>query len=42
MSEKQIRMVIDKKDIILADERLDITNDIMKLLNAKIKSVKLD
>ena len=42
MSEKQIRMVIDKKDLILADERLDITNDIMKLLNAKIKSVKLD
>ena len=42
MSEKQIRMVIDKKNLILADERLDITNDIMKLLNAKIKSVKLD
>ena len=42
MSEKQIRMVIDKKNLILADERLDITSDIMKLLNAKIKSVKLD
>ena len=42
MAEKQIRMVIDKKNLILADERLDITSDIMKLLNAKIKSVKLD
>ena len=42
MQEKQIRMVIDKKNLILADERLNITSDIMKLLNAKIKSVKLD
>ncbi len=42
MNEKQIRMVINKKNIILADEKLDITNDIMKLVNAKIKSVKLD
>ena len=35
-------MVINKKNIILADEKLNITNDIMKLVNAKIKSVKLD
>ena len=42
MQEKQIRMVINKKNIILADEKLNITNDIMKLVNAKIKSVKLD
>ena len=42
MQEKQIRMVIDKKNLILADDKLNITSDIMKLLNAKIKSVKLD
>ena len=42
MQKKQIRMVINKKDLILADEKLDITNDIMKLLNEKIKSIKLD
>ena len=42
MQEKQIRMVLNKKDLILADEKLNITNDIMKLVNAKIKSVKLD
>ena len=42
MQEKQIRMVLNKKDLILADERLDITNDVMALLNKKIKSVKLD
>ncbi len=42
MQEKQIRMVVNKKDLILADEKLSITNDIMKLLNSKVKSVKLD
>jgi Skp family chaperone for outer membrane proteins len=34
--------VIEKKNLILADDRLNITSDIMKLLNSKIKSVKLD
>ena len=42
MQEKKIRLVIDKKNIILSDEKLDITNDIMKALNAKIKSIKLN
>ena len=42
MQEKQIRMVLNKKDLILADEKLNITNDIMKLVNTKIKSVKFD
>ncbi len=42
MQEKQIRMVLNKKDLILADNKLDITKDIMALLNEKIKSVKLD
>ena len=30
MKEKKIRMVIDKKSLLLADENLDITKDIMK------------
>ena len=42
MQEKQIRMVLNKKDLIQADNKLDITKDIMVLLNEKIKSVKLD
>lgn len=42
MQEKNIRMVLNKKNLIVADEKLDITNDILNLLNAKIKSVKLD
>ena len=42
MVEKNIRMVLDKKGIILSDEKLDITNDIITKLNAKIKTLKLD
>ena len=42
MQEKKIRLVVDKKNIILADEKLDITQDIMKALNAKLKSIKLN
>ncbi len=42
MNEKRIRMVMDKKNILLADETLDITKDIMSLLNAKLKSINLN
>ena len=42
MQEKKIRYVMDKKSLILADESLDITQDIIKKLNDKIKSVKLN
>ena len=42
MNEKRIRMVMDKKNILLADETLDITKDIMTLLNKKLKSINLN
>ena len=42
MQEKKIRLVVDKKNIILADEKLDITKDIMQILNTKLKSIKLN
>ncbi len=42
MEEKKIRMVVDKKTVLLADDTLDVTNDIMVLLNKKLKSIKLD
>ena len=42
MKEKKIRMVIDKKNVLLADENLDITKDIMSLLNKELKSIKLN
>ena len=41
MKEKKIRMVIDKKGILLADENLDLTQEIIELLNKKLKSIKL-
>ena len=42
MEKNNIRMVIDKKSILLADEDLDITIEIVKLLNNKLKSIKLN
>ena len=42
MNEKKIRMVVDKKNILLADENLDITKDIIDLLNNKLKSINLN
>jgi outer membrane protein len=42
MQEKKIRMVIDKKSILLADEKLDLTQEIIIRLNKKLKSIKLD
>ena len=42
MQEIGIRLVIDKKNLILADEKLDITKDIIKLLNDKLKEIKLN
>lgn len=41
MKEKRIRMVVDKKSLLLADENLDITNDILNSLNKKLKSINL-
>jgi len=42
MKEKNIRMVVDKKNVLLADENLDITKDIIGLLNKKLKSINLN
>ena len=42
MKEKKIRMVIDKKNILMADKNLEITKDIMALLNKKLKSIDLN
>ena len=41
MVQKNIKIVLDKKSILLADEKLDITNDIINLLNKQIKSLNL-
>ena len=42
MNEKKIRMVVDKKNLIMADESLAITKDIMGILNKKLSTIKLN
>ena len=40
-STNSISIVIQKKNIIIGKNELDITNDIMSILNKKIKKVDL-
>ena len=42
MIEKQVRLVIDSKSVILGDEKLDITKEITSRLNKKITTLKLN
>ena len=42
MKENKIRMIVDKKSILLADENLNLTEKIIKILNSKLKSIKLN
>jgi outer membrane protein len=42
MKERKIRMVVDKKSLLIADENLDITKPVLAILNNKLKSIKLD
>ena len=42
MAEKNIKMVVDKKNLIMADESLDITKDIMQILNKNLSTIKLN
>ena len=39
MKEKNIKMIVDKKNLIIASKELDITPDVTKLLNGKVKSL---
>ena len=42
MKENTVRLVLEKKSILLADENLNITKEITGLLNKKLKSIKLN
>ena len=42
MQKNNVRVVLDKKSLLLADENLDITEEIIKILNKKLKSIKLN
>ena len=40
MKDKNIKMVIDKRSLLVANKELDITKEITNLLNGKLKSIK--
>ena len=40
MEKNKIRVILDKKSILLADSNFDLTLKIMDLLNKKVKSLK--
>ena len=42
MEDNKIRMVVDKKSLLLADEKLNITKEILDLLNKKLNTIKLN
>ena len=37
-----LSLIVDKKNVVLGNNNLDITNDILVIIDKKIKSVKLD
>ena len=41
MSENNIKVIIDKKNVLLGEESLDITKDIINLLDKEIKTLTL-
>ena len=42
MEENNIRIVLDKQNIILADTKLEITEIIIELLNQNLKTIRLN
>ena len=42
MTKNNIKIILDKKNLIRADNSLDITKQIVELLNQKIKSIKIN
>ena len=42
MKNNNIKMIIDKKFLVMADESLNITKPIVELLNKKLKSIDLN
>lgn len=41
MEQKNIKLVIDKKTVLLGDANLEITNEIIELLNKELKSLNI-
>ena len=41
MEGRKIRLVIDKKEVLYGDQNLEITSDIISLLNKEVKELSL-
>ena len=41
-TDKEISLIIDKKNIVIGKTHLDVTEDILKLLNKKIKKIEIN
>ena len=41
MKKKNIKMVVDKKSVVLGDPAFEITNIIIEILNKELKSISL-
>ena len=41
MSENNIQIIIDKKYVVMADSKIDLTGKILKILNKELKSLNL-
>ncbi len=42
MDENGIMMIMNEKNVILANSKVDLTNTIIDLLNKELKSIKLN
>ena len=42
MSDNSIYMLIDKKNVFIASKDYDITNNLIELINNKIKTIKIN
>ena len=42
MEDNKIRLVIDKKNVLLGDSSLEITSQIIEILNKELKSLNLN
>ena len=42
MEDNKIRLVLNKNSIVLGDNNLDITPNIIVILNKELKSLKID
>ena len=40
-TDKEISLIIEKKNIVIGKTQLDVTEDILKLLNKKIKKIEI-